>query len=86
MSLTSLPAISDSFTEEHQIKIKHRRWYIRKQKTSDPNASKDDHDLLGDDDDAFSGFQADLEGAAENLFSSPPRPLLTNPCVLDLCH
>ena len=23
---------------------------------------------------AFSGSQADLEGAAENLFSSPPRP------------
>ena len=28
----------------------------------------------GDDGDAFSGSQADLEGAAENLFSSPPRP------------
>ena len=30
---------------------------------------------------AFSGSQADLEGAAENLFSSPPRP---NPYVLSL--
>ena len=66
--------ICDIFTEEQQIKIKHRRRYIRKQKTSDPNTSKDDLDLLGDDGDAFSGSQADLEGAAENLFSSPPRP------------
>ena len=57
-----------------QIKIKHRRRYIRKQKTSDPNTSKDDLDLLGDDGDAFSGSQADLEGTADNLFSSPPRP------------
>ena len=61
-------------TEEQQIKIKHRRRYIRKQKTSDPNTSKDDLDLLGDDGDAFSGSQADLEGVAENLFSSPLRP------------
>ena len=39
------------------------------------NTSKeDDLDLLGDDVEAFSGSQADLEGAAENLFSSPPRP------------
>ena len=41
---------------------------------SDYNTSKDDLDLLGDDGDSFSGSQADLEGAAENLFSSPPRP------------
>ena len=66
--------ICDSFTEEQQIKIKHRCRYIRKQKSSDLNTSKDDLDLLGDDSDAFSGSQADLEGAAENLFSSPPRP------------
>ena len=59
---------------EQQIKIKHRHQYIRKQKTLDPNTSKDDLDLLGDDGDAFSGSQADLEGAAENLFSSLPRP------------
>ena len=39
------------------------------------NASKGDElDLLGDDVEAFSGSQADLEGAAENLFSSPPHP------------
>ena len=66
--------ICDSFAKEQQIKIKHRRRCIRKQKTSDPNTSKDDLDLLGDYGDTFSGSQADLEGAAENLFSSPPRP------------
>ena len=66
--------ICDSFTEKQQIKIKHRRQYIRKQKTSDHNTSKDDIDLLGDDGDGFSGSQIDLEGAAENLFSSPPHP------------
>ena len=65
-----------SFSEEQQIKIKHRRRYIRKQKASDPcNTSKeDDLDLLGDDVEAFSGSQTDLEGPADNLFSSPPRP------------
>ena len=41
---------------------------------SDSNTSKDDLDLLGDDGDACSGSQADLKGAAENLFSSPPSP------------
>ena len=39
------------------------------------DTSKDELDLLGDDDvEAFSDSQADLEGAAENLFSSPPHP------------
>ena len=68
--------ICANFSEEQQIKIKHRRRYVRKQKASDPcNTSKDDDlDLLGDDVEAFSGSQADLEGAADNLFSSPPCP------------
>ena len=29
---------------------------------------------MGDNEESFTGTQADLEGAAENLFSSPPRP------------
>ena len=68
--------ICANFTEEQQIKIKQRRMYVRIQKVSDPcNTSKDDDlDLLGDDVEAFSGSQADLEGAAGNLFSFPPRP------------
>ena len=57
-----------------QVLLKHRCRYVRKQKVSNTcNTSKDDDlDLLGDDVEAFSGSQADLEGAAENLFSSPP--------------
>ena len=68
--------ICSAFTEEQLFKIKHRRRYIRKQKVSYTcNTSKDDDlDLLGDDVEAFSGSQADLESAVENLFSSPPRP------------
>ena len=59
-------------TKPHaQIKNRHR--YTRKQK-SDVNTSKDDLDLLGDDEEFFTGSQADLEGAAENLFSYPPCP------------
>ena len=46
------------------------------------NSSKEDElDVLGDDVEAFSGSQADLEDAAENLFSSP----CPNPYVLSLC-
>ena len=41
------------------------------------DTSKDKLDLLGDDEvEVFSGSLADLEGAADNLFSSPrPQPL-----------
>ena len=40
------------------------------------DTSKDDDlDLLGDEDvESFSGSHADLEGAADNLFASSPRP------------
>ena len=46
---------------------------MRKQKA---DISQDDElDLLGDEDmDSFTGSQADLEGAADNLCASPPRP------------
>ena len=47
---------------------------MRKQKA---DTSKDDElDLLGEEDvESFTGSQADLEGAADNLFASPSRPL-----------
>ena len=63
-------------SKEQLIKIKHRCRYVRTQKVCDTcNTPKDDDlDLLGDDVEAFSGSQADREGAAENLFSSPPSP------------
>ena len=65
--------ICTSFTGKQLLKIKHRHRYVRKQKVAD--TSEDELDLLGDDDmEAFCGSQADLEGAAENIFSSPPRP------------
>ena len=65
--------ICSSFTEEQLLKIKNGRRYVRKQKVTD--TSKDELDFLGDDGiEAFSESQADLEGAAENLFSSPPSP------------
>ena len=68
--------ICSAFSEEQLIKIKPRHRYVRKQKVSDTcTTSKDDDlDLLGDDVEAFSGSQADLESAADNLFSSPPCP------------
>ena len=65
--------ICQALSSEEHAKIKNRRRYTRKVKP-DQNTSKDDLDLLGDDEDSFSGIQADLEGAADILFSSPPRP------------
>ena len=74
--------ICTAFTEEQLLKIKHRHRYVRKQKVAD--TSKDDElNLLGDDVEAFSGSQADLEGAAENLFSSPPCP---QPLHFEMLH
>ena len=59
----------------HLVKITHRKPYVKKQK-KDATSSKDDElDLLGDGDvESFTGSQADLECAAANLFTSPPRP------------
>ena len=76
--------ICANFTEEQEIKIKHRCRYVRKQKVSDPchTSKEDDLDVLGDDVEVFSGSQADLEGAADSLFSSLPCP---NSYVLSLC-
>ena len=66
--------ICQDLSPEQHDKIKHRRRYTQKVKP-DQNTSKDDLDLLGDEEDeSFTGTQADLEGAADTLFSSPPRP------------
>ena len=56
-------------------KIQHRKHYIKNQK-KDAFSSKDDElDLLGEGNgDFFTGSNADLESAADNLFTSPPRP------------
>ena len=65
----SVCTICSSFTEKQRNNIHNRSRYVRKQKTV-ADTSKDEADLLGD----FSGLQVGLEGAADNLFSSPPRP------------
>ena len=46
----------------------------KKQKSHTPSSKDDELDLLGDDVDSFTGSNADLESAADNLFASPPRP------------
>ena len=73
VSQTKPLAVFVKISAEQHAKIKNRCRYTRKLK-SDANTSKDNLDLLGDDEESFSGSQADLEGAAENLFSSPPPP------------
>ena len=67
--------ICASFTDEQLNKIQHRKRYIKKQK-KDASSSKDDElDPLSEGDgDSFTGSNADLESAADNLFTSPPRP------------
>ena len=66
--------ICTSFTEEQLTKITHRKRSIKK---PDKKADKNDQelDLLGDNSvESFVGSQADLESAADNLFTSPPHP------------
>ena len=66
--------ICTSFTEEQLTKITHRKRYVKK---PDKKADRNDEelDLLGDNSiESFVGSQADLESAADNLFTSPPRP------------
>ena len=66
-------------------KIQHRKRHLKKQKAE--TSSKDNElDLLGEGDgDSFTGSNADLESAADNLFTSPPPPVLSHlPSVLYL--
>ena len=67
--------ICASFTDDQMKKIQHRKRYIKRQKADASNAKDDKLDLLGEGDrDSFTGSNADLESAADNLFTSPPRP------------
>ena len=85
VTLKSPCEICASSSDEQINKIKNRKRYIRKQKA---DTSRDNElDLLGDEDvDSFTGSQADFEGAAEQLFASPPRPqpLVSSHCLLKL--
>ena len=79
-----------SFTDEQLNKIPNRKRYLKKQKAA--SSSKDDElDLLGEGDgDSFTGSNADLESAADKLFTSPPRtnymriPMNLGSLLLDL--
>ena len=55
-------------------KIQHRKRYLKKQKAE--TSSRDNElDLLGEGNGySFTCSNADLESAADNLFTSPPRP------------
>ena len=73
VSPSKLPVISGaSFTDEQMKKIQNRKRYLKKQKAE--SSSKDNElDLLGEGDgDSFTGSNADLESAADNLITSPP--------------
>ena len=73
VTLLSSCTICSSFTEEQLAKITHRKRYT---KESDKNKAEDiDSELLGDNSsEAYGGSQADLEVAANRLFTSPPHP------------
>ena len=61
--------ICTSLTDEQLQKIQNRKRYLKKQKVE--TSSKDELDLLGEGDgDSFTGSNADLESAADNLFTS----------------
>ena len=75
VSLLKHPAIFArlSLSDEQLQKIQNRKRYLKKQKAE--TSSKDELDLLGEGDgDSFTGSDADLESAADNLFTSPPPP------------
>ena len=74
VTFESLCQIWASLTEEQMLKISQIKYYIKKQKSHTATLKDDELDHLGDDMDSFTGSQADLESAAENLFTSPPRP------------
>ena len=70
VSPSKLPVISVHLLQ--MKKIQHRKRYLKKQKAE--TSSKDNElDLLGEGGgDSFTGSNADLESAADNLFTLPP--------------
>ena len=74
--------ICASFTYDQMNKIQHRKRYIKKQKADASNAKDDKLNLLGEGNgDSFTGSNADLESAADNLFTSPPPPPTPTPML-----
>ena len=67
--------ICASFTEEQQTKITPRKRYVKRSENKKSDQNDEDLDLLGDNSiESFAGSHAELEVAAEHLFTSPPRP------------
>ena len=59
-------------------KIQHRKRYIKKQKKDTISPKDEELDLLGEGDgDSFTGSNAELESAADNLFTTPTSPTPT---------
>ena len=54
------------------LKISQRKHYIKKQKGHTASSKDDELDLQGDDVESSTGSNADLESAADNLFTSAP--------------
>ena len=71
--------ICASFTDDQMKKIQHRKRYLKKQKAE--TSTKDDElDLLGEGEgDSFTGSNADLESAADNLLYYLRRRSRINP-------
>ena len=64
--------ICTSFTDEQLKKIQNRKRYLKKQK-AEASCKDNELDLLGEGGgDSFTSSNADLESAADNLFTSPP--------------
>ena len=72
--------ICASFTDDQMKKIQHRKRYLKKQK-AETSTEDNELDLLGEGDgDSFTGSNADLKSAADNLVTSHPpvlSPLLS---------
>ena len=74
VTLVSSCTICSSFTEEQITKISHRKRYSKKSDKKD-KAEDTGSELLGDNSiESFGGSQAELEMAADRLFTSPPHP------------
>ena len=72
VTLVTSCSICYSFTEEQINKISHRKRYKKEKKDKAKDVGSE---LLWDNSiDSFGGSQAELEMAADRLFTSPPRP------------
>ena len=73
VTLVSSCSIWSLFTEEQITKISHRKRYTKKDKKD--KAEDAGSEFFGDNSvESFGGSHAELEMAADRLFTSPPRP------------